>query len=149
MATSSRFAVAVHVLTLVEASQGEPVTSDYVARSVNTNPGVIRRLVSMLHRAGLVTSRLGAGGGTLLAKPAEKIRLVDVYHAVEARDMFTLHHSAPNLECPVGRNIQGALSSFLRRAEQALEGELGDVTLADVVRSVGEAALSQHAAARR
>jgi len=141
--------VAVHILTLLETNGGEPVTSDHVARSVRTNPGVIRRLVSKLHRAGLVTSRLGAGGGTVLARPADQIRLADVYHAVEAKKLFTMHYSAPSPVCPVGKHIQAALSPYLRRAEQALKGELGVVTLADVVRSVGEEALSQHAAARR
>src|SRR6266540_3880605 len=136
MSTSSRFVVAVHILTLLETEGGRPVTSAYVAGSVSTNPGVIRRLLSMLARAGLVTSQLGAGGGALLAKPARQIRLLDVYRAVESSDVFALHLSPPNPQCPVGKHIQPALSSVLQRAERALEGELGDVTVADVVHSV-------------
>src|SRR5881394_211069 len=133
--TSSRFVVAVHVLTLLETERGHPVTSAYIAGSVNTNPGVIRRLLSMLARAGMVRSQLGAGGA-LLAKPADRIRLLDIYQAVEAPDVFALHRSPPNPKCPVGKHIQPALSSVLSRAERALEGELGEVTVADVVRSV-------------
>ncbi len=136
MSTSSRFVVAVHILTLLETEGGRPVTSAYVAGSVNTNPGVIRRLISMLARAKLVTSQLGAGGGALLAKPAHQIRLLDVYRAVESADVFTLHHAPPNPECPVGKHIQPALATVLQRAERALEGELSDVTVADVARSV-------------
>src|SRR6266567_377490 len=59
--TSSRSVVAVHVLTLLDTERGRPVTSAYIAGSVNTNPGVIRRLLSMLARAGMVRSQLGAG----------------------------------------------------------------------------------------
>ena len=40
---NTRFAVAVHVLTLLEQSRGEPVTSEYLAGSVNTNASLIRR----------------------------------------------------------------------------------------------------------
>jgi len=134
--TSSRFVVAVHVLTLLETEGGRPVTSAYIAGSVNTNPGVIRRLMSMLARAGMVRSQLGAGGGALLAKPAEEIRLLDVYQAVESPDVFALHRSPPNPKCSVGKHIQPALENVLGRAERALEGELGDVTVADVARSV-------------
>lgn len=136
--TSSRFVVAVHILTLLdtEAERGRPVTSAYIAGSVNTNPGVIRRLLARLARAGMVTSRLGAGGGAQLAKPAARIRLLDVYRAVESADLFALHRAPPNPKCPVGRHIQPALSTVLHRAERALEGELGDVTVADVVHSV-------------
>jgi Rrf2 family protein len=134
--TSSRFVVAVHVLTLLETEGGRPVTSAYIAGSVNTNPGVIRRLLSMLARAGLVRSQLGAGGGALLAKPAAEIHLLDIYQAVESADVFALHRSPPNPKCPVGKHIQPALSAVLGRAERALEGELGEVTVADVARSV-------------
>lgn len=137
MATSSRFVVSMHLLTLLERAGGEPVTSRQIAASVNSNPGVIRRLLSSLARAGLVSSQLGAGGGARLAKPAERIRLLDVYRAVEAPRVFSLHRASPNRACPVGRNIQASLSGVLRRAERALEAELAGVTLADVARSVG------------
>jgi len=136
MPTSSRFAVAVHILTLLEHEGGRPVTSAYIAGSVNTNPGFIRRLVALLARAGLVTTRLGAGGGVLLAKPAERIRLAEVYRAVESGDLFALHHSPPNPKCPVGQHIQQALRTVLRPAEGALESKLRGVTVTDILDSV-------------
>jgi Rrf2 family protein len=136
MPTSSRFAGAVHVLTLLELSGGEPVTSECVAASVNTNPAVVRRLLSSRARAGLVASRLGAGGGARLARPAAQITLCDVYHAVEERDVFAMHHSPPNPRCPVGREIQGVLERTTHAAERAMEAELGRRTVADVVRDV-------------
>src|SRR5258705_11584825 len=134
--TSSRFVVTVHVLPLLETEGGRPVTSAYIAGSVNTNPGVIRRLLSMLARAGMVRSQLGAGGGALLAKPAEQIRLLDVYQSVESPDVFALHRSPPNPKRPAGKHIHPPLANVLGRAERALEGELGEVTVADVARSV-------------
>jgi Rrf2 family protein len=137
MPVSSRFAVAVHILTLLDVKGGRPATSEYIASSVNTNPGVIRRLLGQLARAGLTTSRLGAGGGSLLAKPAAHIRLVDAYRAVESGRVFALHHATPSARCPVGRHIQSALSSVVGRAERALEEELAEVTVADMVASVG------------
>ncbi|MCA3862723.1 MAG: Rrf2 family transcriptional regulator, partial [Burkholderia sp.] len=53
MNTSSRFAFAVHVLTLLSMQEGVPLSSDIIAGSVNTNPALIRRLLSMLAAAGL------------------------------------------------------------------------------------------------
>jgi Rrf2 family protein len=138
--TSSRFAVAVHVLTLLEHEQGRPATSTYIADSVRTNPAVVRRLLAQLGRAGLVTARLGAGGGTVLARSADRIRLVDVYRAVETAGLFAMHRSPPNPRCPVGRHIQATLGQVIGRAERALERELGGVTLGDVARSVAAAA---------
>ncbi len=134
--TSSRFVVAVHMLTLLEREQGRPVTSAYIAVSVHTNPGVVRRLLAQLGRAGLVKARLGAGGGTVLARPAGRIRLLEVYRAVESGGLFAMHRSPPDQRCPVGRHIQATLTQVIGRAERALERELGDVTLAEVARSV-------------
>ena len=139
MPSSSRFAVALHVLTLLETEGGRPVKSDYIAARVNTNPGFIRRIVSLLARAGLVRSQLGAGGGALLAKPASRIRLLDVYAAVEADGLLALHHAPPSPRCPVGRHIQASLHTVFGRAEGALKQELAGVTVADLVKSVGAA----------
>jgi Rrf2 family protein len=147
--TSSRFAVAVHMLTLLEREQGRPVTSAYIAVSAHTNPAVVRRLLAQLGRAGLATARLGAGGGTVLAKPAARIRLVEVYRAVESGGLFAMHRSPPDQHCPVGRHIQATLSQVIGRAERALERELGDVTLADVARSVAASARRPAAAGAR
>ncbi|HEY7472403.1 MAG TPA: Rrf2 family transcriptional regulator [Gemmatimonadota bacterium] len=134
---SSRFAVAVHILTLLETGRGEPLTSEYMAGSVNTNPAVVRRILSLLARAGLTRARMGAGGGTLLARPAEAITLKDVYRAVECGErLFALHHEKPNPKCPVGRNIQAVLERATGAAQTALEEQLGGRTVADVMAEV-------------
>lgn len=136
MTISSRFAVAVHVLTMLATSEGEPVTSERLAASVNTNPAVIRRLLCQLARAGLTTSRLGAGGGALLARPAAEVTLLDVYRAVEGGDLFALHPGDPDPACPVGRHIQTVLTEATDSARRAMESALGARTLADVVNGV-------------
>ena len=133
---NSRFAVAVHILTLLEQQQGDPVTSEYIAGSVNTNPSLVRRLVGMLTNAGLTSSQLGSGGGTLLARPASKISLLDVYRAVDEGELFAMHRERPNPACPIGRNIQAALETHFATASKALEDELRQVTIADVLTDV-------------
>ena len=133
---NSRFAVAVHILTLLEQQQGEPVTSEYIAGSVNTNPSLVRRLVGMLSKAGLATAQLGTGGGALLARPATRITLLDVYRAVDEGELFAMHRERPNPACPIGRNIQAALESHFETASKALEDELRQVTIADVLADV-------------
>ena len=136
MTISSRFAVAVHILTLLETSRGEPVTSEWIAGSVNTNPAVVRRILCMLARAGLTTSRMGAGGGSLLARPAGQITLRDVYRAVDEGDLFALHREGPNPKCPVGRNMQAVLERTTIAAQRALEDELARSTVAGVAAQV-------------
>lgn len=133
---NSRFAIAVHILTLIARAEGEPVTSEQIAASVNTNASLVRRLLSQLTRARLTTSRLGAGGGALLARPAEQITLADVYRAMRDGEIFGLHREQPNPACLVGRNIQALLAKRFDAATHALEAELERTTIADALSEV-------------
>ena len=112
MTTSSRFAVAVHILTLL-AQAGEPLPSSLIAGSVGTNPALIRRLIGRLAEAGMVTTVMGSTGGAALARPAAGITLLEVFRAVETSALISLHH-APNPACMVGREITGALKRWRR-----------------------------------
>ena len=136
MATSSRFVVAVHALVALAVSGDKPLRSEDLAYSASTSPAVIRGLFSRLNSAGLTKSQLGAGGGALLAKPAEKVRLLEVYQAVEDTQLFTLHRTPPPRTCAVGGNIMDALQPTLARARAAFEDELARVTIADLAADV-------------
>jgi Rrf2 family protein len=141
---NTRFAVAVHVLTFLQTQGGEPATSELIASSVNTNPSLVRRMLSRLAQAGLTVSQMGAGGGARLARPADRITLLDVYRAVdEDQDVIPLH-PAPNPRCPVGRQIHRVLETRIDAAERALHDELARTTIAqlasDVVRRERRAA---------
>ncbi|RKP52165.1 Rrf2 family transcriptional regulator [Trinickia fusca] len=139
MNTSSRFAYAIHVLALLSLQEGVPLSSDMIAGSVNTNPALIRRLLSMLAQAGLTTAQLGAGGGALLAREPKDITLADVYHAVEEAQLFGLHRDTPNPACLVGRHIQEVLVDIVDDAQRAMVASLAARTLADVTAGVVEA----------
>ena len=136
MPASSRFAIAVHVLTLMAQTGDEPVKSDFVASSVNTNPVVIRRIMCSLQRASLVTSQTGAAGGSRLARAANEITLLEVYRAVEEGRLLSLHRQRPNPRCPVGVNIEGVLDRLLSEAEAAFEGVLSETTVDAVLRAL-------------
>ncbi|KQR12637.1 MULTISPECIES: Rrf2 family transcriptional regulator [Xanthomonas] len=136
MPTSSRFAVATHILTALAVGDGTPMRSEDLAYSANTGAVVIRGLLSRLSDAGLTRSQLGAGGGAMLAKPAKQIKLLDVYAAVEDTELFAVHRTPPCKSCAVGGNILAALEPTLTRARRALEGELGKTTIADVATDV-------------
>lgn len=139
MSRSCRFGVAVHIGVLLALQGTGSVTSDWIAGSVNTNPVVVRRLISALAKAGLVKSQRGIKGGTMLARQPHHITLLDIARAVESDGDITTHNQPPNPACPVGANIVGVLMPVLERAEAAKEKELDKVTLADLARRVSRA----------
>jgi Rrf2 family protein len=137
MAASCRFAFAVHILAVLarQRTVGR-ACSDKLASSVNTNPVVIRRLLSQLRTAGLVVTQKGSSGGAMLCCPPETIALDRVYRAVETKPSFGTHRQKPNQRCPVGAGIERVLGEVFSSAQSALESELARRTLADVLHAM-------------
>jgi len=133
MSTNSRFAVAVHVMSLMAWSGEEPLKSELVAESVNTHPVVIRRMLADLAEAGLVVSQTGSMGGSRLATDPAKTTLLDVYQALECGGVFSLHRQPPSRDCPVGVNIETVLGDVLQEVDAAVELVLKNITIDDVV----------------
>lgn len=136
MATNSRFAVTVHILAYLAYQAGRSVPSAEIARSVSTNAVVIRRLLSVLVKAGLVHARKGVAGGFELARPAAEISLRDAYHAIEPRPSHGMNHFSPNHRCPVGARIEGILNGVFTAAQTGMEAELARTSVAAVEQHV-------------
>ena len=51
---------------------------------------------------------------------------------MEQGTLFHFHEN-PNTACPVGRNIHKILDDKLRRVQDAMEGEMAKITVADVI----------------
>lgn len=134
MQISSRFTIAIHMLTCMDVFQEDyKVTSDFLASSINVNPVIIRKLLSQLKDAGLIEVKRGPGGASI-TKPLEEITFLDIYHAVDCVEENTLFHfhENPNPKCPVGKNIHNILDDKLLRVQNAMERELSSITIADI-----------------
>lgn len=135
MQISSRFTIAIHIFACIDAFENDyKITSDFLASSVNVNPVVIRRLLTQLKAAGLITVARGSGG-TAIARPLEEITFYDVYLAVECVENNKLFHfhDNPSTLCPVGRNIHNALDDKLERIQAAMEHEMKTITIKDAI----------------
>ncbi|MDD9149691.1 Rrf2 family transcriptional regulator [Sporolactobacillus sp. CQH2019] len=134
---STRFSIAVHILSLIAVSSNDyECTGDFIADSVNTNPVIIRRIMSNLKKAGFVRVRPGAGGASLLKDPGE-ITLFDIYRAVDVTEehhLFRIHENC-NIHCPVGRNIERVLQAELNDAQSAMEHRLAQTTLEQLIQN--------------
>lgn len=140
MSANSRFAVATHVLTslalAVEASPEALVTSEDLARSVNTSPVVVRRILGLLRKAGLVQAHTGRGGGATLARPAARITLLDIHRAVDEPMLFAMNPNRPNPACEVSCRMKDVLGPVFDDAERAVEARLSKVRLSQLCDAV-------------
>lgn len=134
MQISSRFTVALHIFTCIDTFKDEyKITSDFLAGSINTNPVIIRKILSQLKNAGLITVARGTGGVTP-TRPLKEITFYDVYEAIEPvenGDLFNFH-SSPNPQCPVGKNIHALLDDKLKSIQLAMEDEMKRYTIDDL-----------------
>ena len=85
----------------------------------------------------MIEVKRGTGGASVI-KPLSEITFLDVYQAVECIEENTLFHfhENPNQKCPVGRNIHNVLDGKLIQIQDALENELGKITLEDVMMGI-------------
>jgi Rrf2 family protein len=138
MAANSRFAIAVHALTVLGYFGKDYITSDVVASSVNTHPVLIRRILGQLKKAGLVESQSGTQGGLRLAVSPEKITLHDVYRGIQSERFVAIHSNPENKKCPVSRKIKPVLEGIFQNTELAIDTSLKSRTLADLIDSIGK-----------
>jgi Rrf2 family protein len=89
--------------------------------------------LAKLSKAGLVETAKGKNGFCRLAKKAGAISLLDIYEAVDAPRVFSIHHYEAQKPCAVSCNIKAALEKVLGKTQKAAERSLAGISLADVI----------------
>ena len=133
MLSNTHFSMAVHVLSALAFNEGKVVGSEILAKSMGTNPSFLRGIIGQLRDGGLVETRLGKGGGSTLARPADQINLLDIYQVTELKPALTAHVCDGTSACPVARNMEKMLEDLNRKLEDTVTTELQKTTLADLV----------------
>lgn len=138
MAANSRFAMATHIMTALAVEQ-DKLTSNYLADSLNTNPVVVRRILSELQKAGLLETEAGRMGGARLVKKPGTISLYDVYAAVDDGELFAYNPNDPNKKCMLSCKMKSVLMPVFEAAGAALADKLKKIKLSDLVEEVDTA----------
>jgi DNA-binding IscR family transcriptional regulator len=128
---SGKFAISVHILTLLATTEDEWISSEYLAGSININPVLVRKELINLREKGFVVSKEGKSGGNRLAKSANEIVMADVYLAVREKNLLGKSINSPNPACPVGRQINHYLDSLYDETERALINTLSQKKLSE------------------
>ena len=130
-------ASAVHIMSFVAYAGDEGTTSEAIAKSLHTNPVVVRKILKLLEREGLVALRQGRQGGVGLGRAASRITLGQIYKAVESESGVCALRSRVREGCVVARAMKQRLGPIFNAANEAIEQALSKTSLAEVVRGVG------------
>lgn len=128
MKRDSKLSGVLHVLLHMAQTHG-PATSETLARAMNTNPVVVRRLMAGLRRAGFVASAKGHGGGWVLSCPLSAITLGDVHAALGAPPLLAVGLRDAQSSCLVEQAVNQALGTAYAEAEALLVARLHGVKL--------------------
>ena len=76
------------MVRLVVQNADKPCSTKGLADWINRSVSYTEGLMAQLRKAGLVASRHGPGGGYVLARPADRITVAEVFEAVDAPSDF-------------------------------------------------------------
>ena len=130
---SVHFTVAAHIMAALGYYSGEAISSATLADSVNADPTFVRKSLSKLSKAGLVETKRGQSGASVLARPPRQITLLDIYRASAAPPTFAIHSYPVDKRCPVSCHLKECMSGVLSQAQHNFERSLAKITLADLV----------------
>jgi Rrf2 family protein len=139
-AKSVQFTVAAHIMAALGCHHGEEVSSAILAESVNADHTFVRKSLSKLSKAGLVVTKRGKSGASMLSRSPRQITLLDIYRASAAPPAFAIHSYPVEKRCPVSCHFKACMSGLLSQAQNSFERSLAKVTLADLVGQIREKA---------
>ncbi len=137
---SVQFTVATHIMAALGYYHGEEISSATMAESVNADPTFVRKSLSKLSKAGLVVTKRGKSGASVLARSPRQITLLDIYRASAAPPVFAIHSYPIEKRCPVSSHLKECMSGLLSHAQNSFERSLAKMTLAHLVRKIREKA---------
>lgn len=90
----------------------------------------LESILLSLRSAGVLVSKVGAGGGYRLGRPPEQIRITELIAILERSDPVVENHAAGGPDAP--RPGQSAIEVLNGKIDESLEGALGGLSLAEL-----------------
>jgi Rrf2 family protein len=123
-------------MTALAHAEGELMNSEALAQSIQTNPTVVRRLVSKLVSVGLIQSFKGKSGGIKLAKKPCDISLSEIYSAIEHSAPFSAPKKKPMKACAVSCSMGKIFGKLFSEIEGAQLKYLNAISLEEIVNQI-------------
>jgi DNA-binding IscR family transcriptional regulator len=128
---SGKFAITIHILTLLSKFPDEYLSSEFIAGSMNLHPVLVRKEIANLKKNNIVESKEGKNGGTKLSKAASKISLDAIYKMTFETVTLGFSKNTPNPNCPVGKKINENLDNLYNDINEKISLQLKGISLED------------------
>ncbi|MEO6173874.1 MAG: Rrf2 family transcriptional regulator [Flavobacterium circumlabens] len=128
---SGKFAITIHILTLLTKFPNDFLSSEFIAGSMNLNPVLVRKEIANLKAHHIVESKEGKNGGTKLLKEASDITLKEIFELTFDNINLGYAKNQPNPDCPVGKKVNQNLSELYADINEKVGLQLKKITLED------------------
>lgn len=128
---SGKFAITLHILTLLSKFPEEYLPSEFIAGSMNLHPVLVRKEIANLKRNNIVESKEGKNGGTKLLKPASEIDLDAIFKMTFETVSLGYSKNTPNPDCPIGKQINQKLDDLYSDINLKISKQLSEISLTD------------------
>lgn len=128
---SGKFAITIHILTLLSKFPDDYLSSEFIAGSMNLHPVLVRKEIANLKKNNIVESKEGKNGGTKLSKAASGISLDAIYKMTFETVSLGFSKNTPNPNCPVGKKINKNLQNLYDGINDKISLQLKDISLED------------------
>jgi Rrf2 family protein len=115
----SHFDTTLKIMINLAVKKNEEINSESLAKSLDTNPAFIRKIMAKLSRAGLIQTKRGQAGGVSLIKNPKDISLRDIYLAASNRPDVSESVKKSKSNCMVSCSAQAILLKLSSRLESA------------------------------
>ncbi|MEL1247438.1 Rrf2 family transcriptional regulator [Flavobacterium helocola] len=126
---SGKFAISIHILTLLAKFPDDYLSSEFIASSINLNPVLVRKEIANLKKNQIVMSKEGKNGGTKLNVSPSKVTLKQIFESTFEEISLGYSKNEPNPKCPVGREINQNLSTLYTKLNDSVMKQLESTTL--------------------
>ena len=128
---SGKFAITIHILTLLTKFPNDYLSSEFIAGSMNLNPVLVRKEIANLKAHHIVESKEGKNGGTKLSANPSNITLKQIFEVTFENISLGYAKNQPNPDCPVGKKINQNLANLYAEMNQKVSLQLDDISLED------------------
>lgn len=128
---SGKFAITLHILTLLSKFPDQYLSSEFLAGSMNLHPVLVRKEIANLKKHNIVESKEGKNGGTKLLIPSKDITLDMIFKFTFEKVSLGFSKKDPNPDCPVGKQINQNLQLLYDSINDKISNQLNSISLLD------------------
>ncbi|WP_035670601.1 Rrf2 family transcriptional regulator [Flavobacterium sp. 83] len=128
---SGKFAITIHILTLLSKFPEDYLSSEFIAGSMNLHPVLVRKEIANLKKNNIVESKEGKNGGTKLLKSASSISLDAIFKMTFDTVNLGFSKNKPNPDCLVGNKINENLENLYENINEKISLQLSGISLED------------------